>query len=126
MKPCRSAISTGSLRSTHPDCSYIGSDGVEHRGVDAVLEVVAAFTNAFPDFTIEVRYHHLPSESVSILEYVFAGTHRGELEGISATGRRMEVVACSVVEVDGGRIRRERDHFDSLALMEQLGVAGNR
>jgi limonene-1,2-epoxide hydrolase len=38
----------------------------------------------------------------------------------------MEVVACSVVEVDGGRIRRERDYFDSVAFMEQHGVSGNR
>jgi hypothetical protein len=38
----------------------------------------------------------------------------------------MEVVACSVVEVHGGRIHRERDDYDNLALMEQLGVAGDR
>jgi len=109
----------------HPDCRYTGGDGVEHRGVDAVLEVVGTFTSAFPDLTIEIREHHLPSESVSIVEYTFSGTHRGELEGIPATGRTIEVVACSVVEVRDGRIHRERDYYDTLTLMEQLGVGGD-
>ncbi len=107
----------------HADCSYTTGDGVEQRGVDAVLASVETFTSAFPDLTIEIRHHHLPSESVSIIEYTFAGTHRGELEGIPATGRRMEVVACSVAEMDDGQIHRERDYYDTLALMEQLGVA---
>ncbi|QKT02792.1 ester cyclase [Ectothiorhodospiraceae bacterium 2226] len=92
----------------------------------AVLAVVETFTTAFPDLAIEIRHQHLPSQSVSIVEYVFAGTHRGDLEGIPPTGRRMEVVACSVVEVREGRIGWERDYYDTLALMEQLGVAGNR
>jgi steroid delta-isomerase-like uncharacterized protein len=108
----------------HADCRYATGDGVEHRGVDAVLASVDKFTRAFPDLAIEIRHEHLPSESVSIIEYTFAGTHRGELEGIPATGRRMEVVACSVAEIHDRQIHRERDYYDTLALMDQLGVAG--
>jgi predicted ester cyclase len=63
---------------------------------------------------------------VSIVEYTFSGTDCGELEGIPATGRWILVGACSVVEVRVGRIHRERDYYDTLALMEQLGVGGNR
>lgn len=107
----------------HADCRYATGDGVEQRGVGAVLASAGTFTRAFPDLTIEIRHHHLPSESVSIVEYTFAGTHRGELEGIPATGRRMEVVACSVAEIYAGQIHRERDYYDTLALMQQLGVA---
>jgi steroid delta-isomerase-like uncharacterized protein len=110
----------------HADCSYTTGDGVEQRGVDAVLASVDTFTSAFPDLRIEVRHQHVPSDTVSIVEYTFAGTHRGELEGIPATHRRMEVVACSVVEFRDGRIYQERDYYDSLALMEQLGVTGDR
>ncbi len=110
----------------HPDCSYTGGDGVEHRGVDAVLEVVETFTTAFPDLTIDILHHHLSGEGVSVVEYTFSGSHQGDLEGIPPTGKRMEVAACSVVEIRDGRIIRERDYFDSLALLEQLGVAGDR
>jgi steroid delta-isomerase-like uncharacterized protein len=107
----------------HADCRYVTGDGVERRGVDAVLASVETFTSAFPDLSIEVRHHHLPGEGVSIVEYSFAGTHEGELEGIPATGRRMEVVACSVAEIHGGQIHRERDYYDTLSLMRQLGLA---
>jgi hypothetical protein len=34
----------------------------------------------------------------------------------------MAVVACSVLEAEDGAIRRESDYFDSLAMLEQLGV----
>jgi steroid delta-isomerase-like uncharacterized protein len=110
----------------HADCSYTTGDGVEQRGVDAVLAAVDTFTSAFPDLRIEVRHQHVPGDTVSVVEYTFAGTHRGELEGIPATGKRMAVVACSVVEVRDGQIHRERDYYDSLALMNQLGVTEAR
>jgi steroid delta-isomerase-like uncharacterized protein len=107
----------------HADCVYVTGDGVEQRGVDAVLHAVTTFTGAFPDLTIDVRRQHLAGDDVSIVEYAFAGTHRGELEGIPATGRAIEVVACSVVEVRDGRIVEERDYYDTMTLMTQLGVA---
>jgi steroid delta-isomerase-like uncharacterized protein len=107
----------------HADCVYVTGDGVEQRGVDAVLAAVTTFTGAFPDLAIEIRRQHLAGDDVSIVEYSFAGTHRGELEGIPATAKGIEVVACSVVEVRDGRIVEERDYYDTLALMTQLGVA---
>jgi ketosteroid isomerase-like protein len=72
---------------------------------------------------IEIRHHHLPGEGVSIVEYTFSGTHEGELEGVLPTGRTMEVVACSVAEIHDGQIHRERDYYDTLVLMRQLGLA---
>jgi steroid delta-isomerase-like uncharacterized protein len=107
----------------HADCVYVTGDGVEQRGVDAVLAAVATFAGAFPDLAIEIRQQHVAGEDVSIVEYTFAGTHQGELEGIPATGKGMKVVACSVVEVREGRIVEERDYYDTLALMTQLGIA---
>jgi steroid delta-isomerase-like uncharacterized protein len=107
----------------HADCVYVTGDGVEQRGVDAVLAAVTTFTGAFPDLAIEIRRQHAAGDDVSIVEYTFAGTHRGELEGIAATGKAIEVVSCSVVEVRDGRIVVERDYYDTLALMTQLGVA---
>ena len=105
------------------DCVYVTGDGVEQSGVDAVLRAVRKFTAAFPDLAIEIRQQHEAADDMSIVEYTFAGTHRGELEGIPATGREMEVVACSVVAVRDGRIVEERDYYDTLSLMTQLGIA---
>ena len=107
----------------HPDYTYIGGDGVERAGAEAALAVADFYTTAFPDVTFEVRASHAPSDDVSVLELIARGTHTGPLGDVPATGRAVEVVACNVVEVRDGRILREREYFDTGAIMSQLGLA---
>jgi steroid delta-isomerase-like uncharacterized protein len=106
----------------HPDCIYRVGDGIEQTGPESIVGDVRAFTTAFPDLSIEVRRQFEPSDDLSITEYVFAGTHRGPLETIPATGRPIEVVACSIIDAHGGHIAREHDYYDVMAMMSQLGV----
>ncbi len=107
----------------HPDYAYTGTDGVERAGIEAGLAVAELYTTAFPDLSFEVRAGHAPSDDVAILEIVARGTHTGPLDGVPPTGKRAEVVACNVVETRDGKIYRERDYFDTLSLMRQLGLA---
>jgi steroid delta-isomerase-like uncharacterized protein len=106
----------------HPDYTYVGGDGVEHAGADAGVAVAELYTTAFPDLSFEIRASHAPSHDVAILELIARGTHTGPLDGIPPTGKRAEIVACNIVEVRDGKIYREREYFDSLSLMQQLGV----
>jgi steroid delta-isomerase-like uncharacterized protein len=106
----------------HPDYVYVGTDGAEG-DVEAGVAVVELYTTAFPDLSFEFRATHAPSDDVSVAEIVARGTHTGPLDGIPPTGRRAEVVGCNVVEIRDGRIHRERDYFDTGALMRQLGLA---
>jgi steroid delta-isomerase-like uncharacterized protein len=108
----------------HPDYTYIGGDGVEQPGVDAAVAVAELYTTAFPDLRFEIRASHAPSDDVAILEVIAHGTHTGPLGDVPPTGRSGAVVACNVVEVRDGRIVREREYFDRLAIMDQLGLAG--
>jgi len=108
----------------HPDTVYMVGDGVESQGVDVPVGAADTFTAAFPDLTITIRQQYCPRDDVSVIEYTFSGTHQGELEGIPATGREIAVVACSIAEVEDDRIVRERDYYDNLAVMSQLGVDG--
>lgn len=39
-----------------------------------------------------------------------------------ATGRAVEVVVCNIIEAQDGRIVREREYFDGLSIMRQLGI----
>lgn len=107
----------------HPDYAYTGTDGVEHDGPDSGVAVAEMFTTAFPDLSFEVRAVHAPSDDVAVLELVARGTHTGPLDGLAPTGRQLEGVGCNVVEIRDGRIYRERDYYDTLALMRQLGAA---
>ena len=107
----------------HPDCVYRVGDGIEQEGPETVAADVRGFTTAFPDLAIEVRRQLLPDDDVSIVEYAFSGTHQGPLEAIAATGKRVDVVACSVIDARNGKIAREHDYYDAMALMSQLGVS---
>lgn len=105
----------------HPDYTYTGGDGVEHKGADAGIEVAATYLGAFPDLAFSVR-HQFAQGNTSIIEFSARGTHRGELQGIPPTGRKVDVVVCNIVEVEDGKIYREREYFDPTSMMQQLGV----
>ena len=51
------------------------------------------------------------------------GTHRGEFQGIAATGRQVAVPGTVFYRIVGGKIVEFRGQFDRLAMIEQLGSA---
>lgn len=55
-------------------------------------------------------------------EWVLSGTHTGDLRGIPATGRQFNVRGASIVRMQDGRIREQRDYSDRMSLLIQLGV----
>jgi steroid delta-isomerase-like uncharacterized protein len=113
----------GKLRALyHPEYTYMSGDGVEQKGADAGVAVAEMYTKAFQDLSFEIRNQFTPSSDVSIIEFTARGTHKEELEGIPATGRQVEVVVCNVIEVRDGKIYREREYYDALSMMQQLGV----
>jgi hypothetical protein len=52
----------------------------------------------------------------------FRGTHRGELDGIAPTGRRVDCSGIVVSRMEGGKIAEDWANFDDLGMMRQLGV----
>jgi steroid delta-isomerase-like uncharacterized protein len=105
----------------HPDYTYLGADGVEHQGPDAGVAQVEGFVTAFPDLRIELSHHHACGEA-SVLEGTVRGTHTADLGPILATGKTIELGLCDVVEVRDGKVCREREYFDQMTMMQQLGV----
>lgn len=59
----------------------------------------------------------------SIAEFTIEGTHTGELMGIPPSGNRARSVLCKGRTVHHGKIYRERDYFDPLSLLTQIGAA---
>jgi steroid delta-isomerase-like uncharacterized protein len=105
----------------HPDYTYTGADGVELQGPDAGVAQVEGFVNAFPDLRLDLT-HHYPCGDVSVIEFRGRGTHQAELEGIPATGKSLDVVVCDLIEVRDGKVYREREYYDQMTIMQQLGV----
>jgi predicted ester cyclase len=57
-----------------------------------------------------------------VTRYKAGGTHQGELMGIASTGNRIEITGISIMRIDGGKIEEIWENYDTLGMMQQLGV----
>jgi hypothetical protein len=68
----------------------------------------------------------MASGNTVTIELTWRGTHTGPLVlpngTIAPTGRSIELRACEVVEVEGGKTRSFTQYFDLSSLMRQIGV----
>jgi predicted ester cyclase len=80
-----------------------------------------AFYAGFPDGK------HTIEEVVATGDHVvvfarWGGTHRGEFQGVPATGRRVSFTAIEAYKLEGGKIVEHRGEFDAVSMMQQLTV----
>jgi steroid delta-isomerase-like uncharacterized protein len=106
----------------HPDYVF-RSPGEELRGREGVTALLDGYREAFPDLRIEID-ELLVADDATVLEFTLTGTHRGELSGISPTGRRVSVNGMIRSRFRDGKIAEEWEILDQLSLFEQLGVVG--
>ncbi len=57
-----------------------------------------------------------------IVRWTGSGTHVGEINGIPPTNRPIRVDAISVHRMDGGKIAETWEVWDTLGLLQQIGV----
>ena len=95
--------------------------GVVNRGRAQLRAFAEGFFGGFPDVTFEVRSSFADGSSGGV-EWVMRGTHKGDLPGMPATGRRIEVRGASIFEFTGGTIRRCSDYWDMTTFLKQLGL----
>ena len=93
-----------------------------HDGADAVLAFLLESHNGFPNFELSIEKMHVAEDAI-IVETRFVGTHSGTWKGLPPTGRRVDYMMCNVFEFDGPDLVCERLSFDSLTILQQLGVA---
>ncbi|HZS09608.1 MAG TPA: ester cyclase [Blastocatellia bacterium] len=78
---------------------------------------------AFSDLLVVERQRYITDEAV-IIEQTLTGRHTGRWQGISATGKSIEVPACTIYTFDEeNKLAGERVYFDSALLLKQLGVS---
>ena len=54
--------------------------------------------------------------------WIFKGKHTGDFFGIPATGKTINVEGCTIATIVNGKISEERDFFDNLEFLRQLGL----
>jgi steroid delta-isomerase-like uncharacterized protein len=92
-----------------------------NRGQAELKAFAEGFLAGFPDVTFELRSSFADGTGGSA-EWVMRGTHKGDLPGMPATGKRIEVRGASIFEFAGDRIRRCSDYWDMVTFLKQLGL----
>jgi len=91
-------------------------------GRDGLRQHIIAFRSAFPDLTITVD-DLLAEDNKVTARWTARGTHKGTLLGILPTGKEVTTEGISVIRIANGKIAESWVTWDTLGLMQQLGVA---
>ncbi|MGH9659625.1 MAG: ester cyclase, partial [Bryobacteraceae bacterium] len=97
------------------------ADGVL-QGLDGIRTLYNTYTTAFPDCRITVSNIIAEGDRVAA-PYTFAGTQRGELNGIPASGRQVTIQGIVTARIAQGKIVEEQVVWDTLSLVQQLGAS---
>jgi steroid delta-isomerase-like uncharacterized protein len=95
------------------------------QGVNQIIEAWQGWAKAIPDSkaTFVAEY---ASGDTAVLEVAWKGVHSGPLQmptgTIPASNKRIELPACQVVKVEGGKVQSFTHYFDMLALLTQIGA----
>ncbi len=90
----------------------------DHQGWKSMVSMVLT---AFPDMQATIEEMVAEGDKVAIRANL-QGTHKGELMGIPATGKRVTFVATMIDRLSGGQVVEHWEEIDMLGLMQQLGV----
>jgi len=90
-------------------------------GLDVVKQWLAMVATAFPD-----GYHTIADmvadEEKVVSRTTFNGTHKAEMQGISATGKVVNISNITIFRLDNGKIAEGWLVNDNLDMMQQLGI----
>jgi steroid delta-isomerase-like uncharacterized protein len=106
----------------------IGRDYVYHapgipelRGPEGFTQLITMYRTAFPDVQLVIEDQIAEGEKV-VTRWTGRGTHRGELMGIPATGKQASFPGIVISRIANGNIVEEWEIFDTLGMLQQLGV----
>ena len=80
-----------------------------------------AFRAAFPDMQHSLDPQIAEGDRVAT-PLTFRATHRGELQGIPASGKRVEILALNIHRILGEKIAHAESVVDMMSLMQQIGA----
>jgi steroid delta-isomerase-like uncharacterized protein len=96
--------------------------GLVFQGKEQLRGFAQSFFDAFPDLNA-VIIATVVSGDRAASEWRFTGTQTGDLMGIPAANKRMDVRGTSIYQFEDGKIKRKADYWDSATVLRQLGAA---
>ena len=105
----------------HPQYSYTGGDGQKQQGPEAGVAIAQMFSGAMSDAKIKIDRIHASGDT-AVTEFTGSGTQDGAFMGIPASGRKVSMPVCNVIEIRDGKIYAEREYMDAAHLFQQMGA----
>jgi steroid delta-isomerase-like uncharacterized protein len=108
----------------------VAADAVDHdpqrpfpdeHGAEAARKTAEMFLAAFPDTSYTVEQQVAEGDLV-VTRWTARGTHEGELMGIPATQKSVEVSGIALDRFSDGKIAESWGNWDTIGLMQQLGA----
>ncbi|MCL4871066.1 MAG: ester cyclase [Anaerolineae bacterium] len=90
-------------------------------GIEGEKQAANLYRTAFPDLHFTIESEVAEGDSVMV-RWHSRGTHLGELMGLPPTGRQANPTGISVFRLVNGRIAEHWCNWDTLGLMQQLGL----
>jgi steroid delta-isomerase-like uncharacterized protein len=101
---------------------YVSHDeGNPMQGREMFKQYISMYLTAFPDLRVTIDEQIAEGDMVAT-RATFRGTHLGELMGVPPTGRPVNATSLLISRISGGRLTEEWIRFDTMNLMQQLGV----
>jgi steroid delta-isomerase-like uncharacterized protein len=94
----------------------------EVRGPEGFKGFVGVFHTAFPDLNFTIEDQIAEGDNKMVTRYRVSGTHRGDLMGLSPSGKRVTFEGVGVTRTSDGKFMETWEHYDALGLMQQLGL----
>jgi steroid delta-isomerase-like uncharacterized protein len=104
-----------------PDCKFYDPPLGMQPNREGFRQILAKFREAFPDLNVTIEDEFADGDYV-IQRISATGTHKGELEGIPPTGKKVKINAIHIWRFAKGKAVENWVQMDALGLMQQLGV----
>ncbi len=105
-----------------PDYAYFYPSGTSRpMSREEVIEEMRMIWAAFPDCIWNIKELVAVGDLV-ISRTIVRGTHKGTFMDIPPTGNKFELNLINMSRLKNGKIVEEREDYDSLGLMQQIGM----
>jgi steroid delta-isomerase-like uncharacterized protein len=104
-----------------PDVVLHGAPPDFPPGIEGIKQGVAMYRAALPDLHMTMDDVIVEGDKV-VCRYTMRGTHKGELLGISASGKQVAMEGIVIVRFQDGKLAEIWGVSDTLRLMQQVGA----
>jgi steroid delta-isomerase-like uncharacterized protein len=93
----------------------------EMHGIEGAKQFASMLRTAFPDLHTTVEDQIAEGDRVAT-RWNARGTHRGEFQGVPASGRQMKITGMTICRIVDGKIVEQWGNPDLFSMMQQLGA----